>query len=127
MQTNQTFGTALNCIDGRAQQAVTNWLKEQYHVDFVDMITEPGMDNVLNTAPHVIIEHIKDNAQISITAHKSCIIAIAGHHDCAGNPTSREEHWQHIHQAVDLIKSWQWSIKVIGLWLNDQWHIEEVR
>lgn len=38
------FGTALNCIDGRAQILVISWVKESFGVDYVDMIIEPGMD-----------------------------------------------------------------------------------
>ncbi len=42
------FGTVLNCIDGRVQIPVTNWLKENFDVDYVDLITEPGIDKVLS-------------------------------------------------------------------------------
>ncbi|WP_369522760.1 carbonic anhydrase [Guptibacillus hwajinpoensis] len=33
---NKRFGTALNCIDGRTQIPVTQWLKAHYHLDYVD-------------------------------------------------------------------------------------------
>ncbi len=50
------FGTALNCIDGRTQIPIINWLKENFDVDYVDLITEPGMDKVLAQDQLAIIE-----------------------------------------------------------------------
>jgi len=41
------FGTAINCIDDRAQAPVSDWIKENHSVDYVDTITEPGSDKVL--------------------------------------------------------------------------------
>ena len=42
-----SFGTAINCIDGRVQLPVINWMKATHHVDWVDVITEPGADEAL--------------------------------------------------------------------------------
>ncbi len=42
------FATCLNCMDGRVQEPVIFWIKENYKVDFVDMITEAGMDGYLS-------------------------------------------------------------------------------
>jgi len=39
---NKTFATAINCMDGRAQLPVIEWIKEKQPVGFVDMITEPA-------------------------------------------------------------------------------------
>jgi len=41
------FATCLNCMDGRVQLPVIHWIKENYGVDYVDMITEAGMDGAL--------------------------------------------------------------------------------
>jgi len=40
---SKTFAAAINCIDGRTQAAVIEYLKRAYALDFVDMITEPGL------------------------------------------------------------------------------------
>ena len=34
------FVTAINCMDGRVQVPVIEWLKKEYKADDVDMITE---------------------------------------------------------------------------------------
>ena len=41
------FVTAINCIDGRAQIPVIDWLKAATDADFVDQITEPSADKAL--------------------------------------------------------------------------------
>jgi len=30
------FGTSMNCIDGRTQNPVSQWIKENYSVDYVE-------------------------------------------------------------------------------------------
>jgi hypothetical protein len=41
------FATALNCMDGRVQITIIEFLKKKFKVDYVDMITEPGIDKIL--------------------------------------------------------------------------------
>jgi hypothetical protein len=38
------FGTAINCIDGRTQEPVIDFMKQKYNIDGVDMLTFPGVD-----------------------------------------------------------------------------------
>jgi len=44
---NQKFATAINCMDGRVQTPVIKWLKNEYKVNYIDMITEPGPNKIL--------------------------------------------------------------------------------
>ncbi len=120
------FGTAINCIDGRTQAPVSDWIKENHSVDYVDVITEPGCDKVLLEVDYDKIDHIKSKLLISIKVHNSSLIVIAGHYDCAGNPVSKEEHLTQIKKSINIIKSWNFPVKVIGVWVNDQWKIEQV-
>ncbi|HEX8032243.1 MAG TPA: carbonic anhydrase [Ktedonobacterales bacterium] len=121
-----TFGTAINCIDGRAQGPVADWVKMNGHVQYVDMITEPGADKVLAQGSPSRIESIKQSVLISVNAHKSAIIAIAGHHDCAANPVSQDEHFAHIRAAVQVVASWGLPVRIVGLWVNEWGYIEVV-
>ena len=114
----KTFGTALNCIDGRTQIPVTNWLKQNFKVDYVDLITEPGMDKVLSQGHWAEILRLRDNVIISITAHNSHVVAVAGHYDCAANPVSDYKHFQDIVASVDVVKSWRLPVRVVGLWVD---------
>lgn len=112
------FGTALNCIDGRAQQPVLEWMKSHFKLDYVDVITEPGMDKVLSQWRPMEHMRIKNNVIISINAHDSNVVAIIGHYDCAANPVSNCEHIRDISMSVNTIKSWQLPIMVVGLWVD---------
>ena len=120
------FGTTLNCIDGRTQKPVSDWIKENFQVDVVDTITEPGCDKVLPENNSEKINQLKSKVQISINAHKSSVVVIVGHHDCAGNPVSKEEHIEQIKKSAEIIKSWNLPVKVAGLWINDQWKAEKI-
>jgi carbonic anhydrase len=120
------FGTAINCMDGRAQLPVTDWVKQQFNLDYVDMITEPGPDKIVSgQGPQV--ESIKARATISANAHGSKIIVVAGHDDCAGNPVSEKQHKSQIKDSIKVICTWNLPFdKVIGLWVNKDWKIEVV-
>jgi hypothetical protein len=118
------FGTAINCIDGRVQLPVSNWLKERYSVSYVDTITAPGVDKIFSETNVDKIEQLKSNVMVSINAHESGIVAIAGHHGCAGNPVTKVEHLNHIRKALEIIKSWNLPVKVVGLWINENWEVE---
>jgi hypothetical protein len=123
-----TFATAINCIDGRAQSPVADWLKINCNVSFVDVATIPGPDKALTHGHQERKGHIHEYATISVTAHGSRVIAIAGHHDCAAYPASREEHIATIQQAVKVVSGWQFPVpvRIVGLWVNDLWMVEVV-
>ena len=120
------FGTAINCMDGRAQEPVIAYLKQNYGLDYVDMITEAGPDGALAADNYPIREAIRTRAGISVNKHHSKIIAIVGHHDCAGNPGDAAAHQAHIRQSMSMVRSWGWDVQVIGLWLDERWVIQPV-
>ena len=119
------FGTAINCMDGRVQLPVTNWLKSRYTLDYIDMITEPGPDQMLTQGSPAQVKSIKSRVLISVNAHGSQTILIAAHHDCAGNPVSREEHIRQVKECMKILQSWKLPVKnIIGVWINDNWTLE---
>lgn len=118
------FCTSVCCMDGRVQQPVWRWLKDNYDIDFVDTITEPGVDRVFSDQAK--IEQIRSKVLISVNAHKSKTVIISGHHDCAGNPVSKEEHIKMTKEAVSVIKSWNLPVTVIGAWVNESWQVEVI-
>jgi hypothetical protein len=121
------FGTAINCMDGRTQLPVTNWLKSRYGLDYVDMITEPGPDKMLSQGRPEQVESIKSRVKISVNAHGSQTILVAAHHDCAGNPVSKEEHIRQVRDCLKVVKSWGLPVSdIIGVWINDGWAVEPI-
>ena len=118
------FATSISCMDGRIQIPVNTWIKKNYLVDFVDTITAPGVEKKISESTNV--EQIKSMIEISIYKHKSNVIVISGHHDCAGNPVSKEEQVSQISKGIQNIKSWNYDAQVIGIWINDNWEVEKV-
>ena len=120
------FVTAINCIDGRAHYPVKIWLKASFDAEFVDRITEPGVDKLLADGAAEVIEGIKQQVLISVNAHNSKTVAVVGHHDCAANPVSETQHRQDIGVAVATVQAWGLPVQVIGLWVNSEWQVEVV-
>lgn len=118
------FATSITCMDGRIQVPIIEWIKANYDVDFVDTITEPGVDKKISEPS--VFESIKKKASISINAHKSSMIFVSGHYDCAGNPVSDDDHKSDIRKGIEMIKQWNSEIPVVGLWINGNWTVEKV-
>jgi len=121
---NGKFATSISCMDGRIQIPINNWIKKNYSVDYVDTITEPGVEKKISE--NIDVEQIKSKTEISIYKHKSGVIVVSGHHDCAGNPVSKEEHISQISKGIQIIKSWNFDAQVIGIWINENWEVEKV-
>ena len=116
------FATAINCIDGRTQKPVIDFIRKKFSVDYVDMITEPGPDKILSeNKKSGITESIKRRVEVSIEKHKSKATVVIGHHDCAGNPVNGKTHRMQIKKAVQNVGSWNSEVPVFGLWLDRDW------
>ena len=113
------FATAINCFDGRAQIPAIDWLKINCNVQYVDLITEPGADNVLVQGSPALVDSIEAKLKLSLRLHQSRVVAIVAHHDCLANPVSREEHWELLRQGVDVIHTWGVQVPIVGLWVNE--------
>lgn len=119
------FATAINCMDGRTQIPLHEFIKKNYGVDYVDMINLPGANKILAEKEFIDLhQFVKKCLEISINRHDSNLIAIAGHYDCAGNPANKEVQTEHTLRAIELIKSWFPEVKIIGLWVNENWEVE---
>lgn len=117
-----SFGVALNCIDGRVQVSVIEFLRAYADIEYVDMITEPGMDGVLaERQKPQLLQSIKDKLFLSLNRHRAQIVAVCGHYDCAGNPVSQDKHKEHIRKGAELVHSWGVKVPVVGLWIDEHW------
>ncbi|MDO8870941.1 MAG: hypothetical protein Q7V10_09385 [Methanobacteriaceae archaeon] len=124
-ETSGKFATCLNCIDGRIQFPVLNWIKINYGIPFVDMITEPGIVNIFSDDNEhnksSLFESTLEKVKISLNIHDSNIIFLVGHDDCAGNPESPQVQKNQTKKSVrnlkEIIKEINPSCKVIGLWI----------
>lgn len=127
MATNSKFVTTITCIDGRVQIPVNRFLQERYNVEYVDTITEAGPNKILADATdEVLLNSIKARYEVSTVKHESKVCAVVGHFDCGGNPSEKEEQLEQIKLAVKLVKSWNESVEVFGLWVDENWTVHQL-
>lgn len=122
-----TFATVLNCMDGRVQRPVGDYLVERFGVDCIDTITEAGFVRFLADAPGApeTVSAI-EKVRISTGRHGSRSIAVVGHVDCAGNPVDDESHWAQVRRAVAFLRAHFPACEVVGLWVDGDWTVHEV-
>jgi hypothetical protein len=111
-------------MDGRIQLPISHWLKENYKVEYVDTITEPGIDKSFLDPKR--IAQIKPKVLISVNAHRSRVIVVSAHYNCLGNPVSKKEHIAEVKKAMSIINSWSLPVKVLGVWVGKNWEVEEI-
>lgn len=115
----------LNCMDGRTQLPVIHWIKDNYDVDYVDMVTEAGMDGLLADQSR-LIEDIVRKIKISIEKNNASMIFVVGHHDCKGNAVDDAIHKEHIHRSIQRVQKEFPEINIVGIWVNKKWMCEVV-
>ena len=125
------YGTAINCMDGKVQGAVRKHLTAMYGVKYVDKITDAGPVKLLaENTNRPIIQNMQKLLEISLVKHRSRIIAIAAHHQCAGNPISKKRQIRQLRKArrrvKKMIKPFGLNVTIILLWIDERWMPHEV-
>ena len=124
---DKKFATAVNCMDGRTQAPVAEWMKKNFNVDYVDMVTEPGPIKIVAEFKDIpLIANIKKRVEISVSRHLSKAVAVVGHFDCAGNPVDKTTQVRQISESVKKMKTWGFDVKIVGLWVDEEWKVEKV-
>lgn len=123
-----TFCTSIHCMDGRIQEPTIRFLKEKYSVEYVDAITEPGPCKILaeNQDPY-LMDSIVSRVNISVDKHKSELICVSGHYDCAGNPVERVIQEEQVKTAIGFLSGRYPDVKVIGLWIDRNWRVHPLK
>ena len=121
------FGTVINCIDGRVQYPVLDFLKKNFDLDFFDTANEAGPLKILTERTDKCrLISLKEQISTSLESHGSRFIAVVGHHDCTGNPKKRDEQEQQIDAALEYLKNaYGNGILYVGLYVNENWEVEE--
>ncbi len=121
------FCTAISCMDGRIQLPVIRYLQTRFHAKYVDLITEPGPSLILaRQTDSGLVKSILARVHISVSNHHSVGIAVVGHHDCAGNPATKDEQVLHIRESVKFARQQYEKSEVIGLWVDENWEVFEI-
>ena len=114
-------------MDGRIQEPIIKYLKENYDVAYVDTITEPGPCRILaENNDKISASSIIKRCELSMQKHGSKLIAISGHYDCAGNPCNEEIQKNQIKKSIAYLKNRYPEVTIIGLWVDKDWKINNV-
>jgi carbonic anhydrase len=127
MMQNHRFVTVINCMDGRTQLPVIQWLQAQTGADYVDTITEPGPVKILaENQDRLLVDSIRRRVAISKEKHGSNLVAVVAHYDCAGNPVDEPTQRQQLTQAIKTVAGWGFGVKLVGLWVDEHWQVVPV-
>ena len=121
------FCTAVTCMDGRIQLPVIKYLQKRFNAEYVDLISEGGINLVLSQQEDInLIESIMEKIRISAEVHKSESLAVVGHFDCAKNPTTEKIQYEHTQDSINFISKKYNKLKIIGLWVDENWNVTEL-
>ena len=106
---------------------IKDYMKLNYGVDYVDMVTEPGPNKILadDTAEETV-ENIKKRVEVSVHHHGAKVVAIVGHFGCAGNPVEKAEQIEHLREAKKTFEMFKFPVEVILLWVAGDWKTVEL-
>ena len=128
MQHRPSFATTINCMDGRVQLPVLEWMKQEYGVDYVDAVTEPGPIKVLSANEDTAsVASIRRRLDISARLHGSCAISVVALYDCGGNPVDKDAQMIQLASAIERVKTWAYGLPIVGLWVDEHWTVHPVQ
>jgi hypothetical protein len=114
-------------MDGRILEPIIHYLKTNFDIDYVDMITESGPEKIIaEDSEKYKINSIKQRLDISINKHGSKIILMAGHAGCTTNPVEKETHIAQVLQSSAALKNWFPQVQIIPVWIGDDWVVEPI-
>ena len=122
------FCTVVNCMDGRTQLQVNEYLRKKYDVEYVDTITEAGPIKCLAAADAELptVQSICARLDVSVHKHGSRAIAVVAHHDCAGNPVEMDQQYDQAKKSVSFLFERYPECDVTALWVSAEWQVEEI-
>ena len=121
------FGTLINCIDGRVQYPVMDYLKKSYDIDYFDAANEAGpLLTLTKKTDKCRLISLKEQIRTSLEEHDSTFIALVGHHDCTDYPGDREFQERQMDEALDYLQRAFGKDKTyVGLYVNEHWEVDE--
>tara|TARA_R110001592_G_scaffold279041_1_gene546423 strand:- start:562 stop:945 length:384 start_codon:yes stop_codon:yes gene_type:complete len=122
-----TFCAAINCLDGRTQLPVNNYLMKRFNVKYVDMLTDAGPLGILTNDPDSPrAEFFIERVNTVIRVHDIKELAITGHWDCRGNPQPKETQFEQIRTVVLRYRGIFPNLTIIGLWVDEDQQVHEI-
>ncbi|MFP4465798.1 MAG: carbonic anhydrase [Candidatus Goldiibacteriota bacterium] len=128
---SESYATVINCIDGKIQIPVISYIIENFGVDYVDNITEPGAVKYLNrdnedSSTRVKMYSLKKRVEESLNTHGSKLIIITAHAGCVYNPVSKTQQIIQLNEAEETIASWKKKCETAVLWIDENNFINDI-
>lgn len=119
------FATVLNCMDGRIQAPVLDFVRRETGIEWVDNLAVPGPARAFSESGDPrLLDLIENGLRISVRSHGSRYICIVIHHDCAGCPFDRQTQEDLAREAVRRVSAWFPEATVRAIWVNEDWEVE---
>ncbi|HDS29131.1 MAG TPA: hypothetical protein ENN96_01460 [Candidatus Acetothermia bacterium] len=121
------FCTVIDCMDGRVQRSVLEYMTARFGVPYVDTVTAPGPNGILSRRDDAAaLQAILRCVDVSIRKHNTVGVAVVGHYDCGGNPGDRSHQDADTREAVRYLREKYPHMVVIGLWVDASQNVEEL-
>jgi len=121
-----SFCAVINCMDGRTQLPVNEYLRRQLDVDYVDTITEAAPVLILSEQQDSnAAKSIFERVNISVTKHGSKTLAVVAHYDCTGNTADKDKQLIQLKTATQRLAGKYPDVQVLGLWVDSVWKVSE--
>jgi hypothetical protein len=102
-------------------------MKERFGVQYVDLVTEPGVVAVLAGEPDSQRSAlIFSKVDVSVGKHFPKAIAVVAHDDCAGNPVSKSDQMKQLAESYRHLKARYPDKMILALWVDAEWTVHEV-
>lgn len=122
-----SFCTAISCIDGRVHISLISFMQKRFGVEYVDLVTEPGVVAVVSKEPDSQRSgFIFSKVDVSVDKHAPKAIAIVAHEDCAGNPVPKSDQMKQLADSYRHLRERYPEEKIIALWIDGDWTVHEV-
>lgn len=124
----EAFATTVNCIDGRVQRCVNDFIRNQEGVEYIDTITLAGACKVISDRKHTnLIDNVKYRLDISVNGHDSNYVSIVGHYDCTAIEEDDDTQKGYILNSAKTITEWFPNVSVEALWVNENFEVEKLQ
>ena len=125
---DNNFATVINCMDGRVQLQVNEYISKKYGKKYIDTITLAGPCKIVSESKKDnIVKNLKFRIDVSVMKHKSEYIFIVGHTDCAGIKRSDQMQKEYLIDSVTKLKQWYPNTTVEAIWLDQDFEPCELR
>lgn len=124
----KAFATTINCMDGRIQRCINEYVRYSEQVEYIDTITLAGPSKVISDNTFTgIVENVKYRLDVSINGHLSNYISIVGHFDCTAITEDDKKQKEYIRNSANIISEWYPSVKVEALWVTEEFKVEKLQ